>query len=67
MTQYRKILRLSSQGISKRDIASSYHCSRNTITAVLERAEQCGISWPLPSMPIIKSKVPGTRVIDLLC
>ncbi|HRX22443.1 MAG TPA: IS21 family transposase [Syntrophomonadaceae bacterium] len=47
MTQYREILRLSSQGISKRGIASSCHCSRNTITSVMERAEQKGISWPL--------------------
>jgi transposase len=47
MTKYREILRLHSQGISKRGIASSCQCSRNTITAVLERGEQCGISWPL--------------------
>jgi transposase len=46
MTKYREILRLYSQGISKRGIASSCECSRNTITAVLERAESCGISWP---------------------
>ena len=49
MTKYREILRLSSQGVSKRGIAASCHCSRNTITAVLERAEQYGISWPLPA------------------
>ena len=47
MTKYRELLRLHSQGISKRGIASSCQCSRNTITAVLERAEQYGISWPL--------------------
>ncbi len=47
MTKYREILRLHSQGISKRGIASSCQCSRNTITAVLERAEQYGVSWPL--------------------
>ena len=49
MTKYREILRLSDQGVSKRGIASSCHCSRNTITSVLERAEQYGISWPLPA------------------
>lgn len=48
MTSYREILRLSSQGVSKRGIASSCHCSRNTITSVLERAEKCGVAWPLP-------------------
>ena len=46
MTKYREILRLHSQGISKRGIASSCQCSRNTISAVLEQAEQSGISWP---------------------
>ena len=45
MTKYREILRLHSQGISKRSIASSCQCSRNTITAVLERAEKCDVSW----------------------
>ena len=49
MTNYRDILRLSSQGVSKRGIASSCHCSRNTITTVLERADQYGILWPLPA------------------
>ena len=48
MINYREILRLSSQGVSKRGIASSCHCSRNTITSVLERAEKHGIGWPLP-------------------
>jgi len=47
MTKYLEILRLHSQGISKRGIASSCQCFRNTITATLERAEQCGVSWPL--------------------
>ncbi len=47
MTKYREILRLYSQGISKRGIASSCQCSRDTITAVLERAEECGVSWPM--------------------
>lgn len=47
MTQYREILRLHSQGVSKRGIAASCHCSRNTITALLERADQYNVSWPL--------------------
>ena len=37
MTKYREILRLSSQGVSKRGIAASCHCSRNTITAIMDR------------------------------
>lgn len=47
MTNYREILRLSRQGVSKRGIASSCHCSRNTINDVLERAQANGIEWPL--------------------
>ncbi|MCX5977841.1 MAG: helix-turn-helix domain-containing protein, partial [Coprothermobacterota bacterium] len=35
MTKYREILRLHSQGISKRSIAISCECSRNTVTRVL--------------------------------
>jgi transposase len=49
MTNYREILRLSSQGISQRSIAVSCECSRNTVASTLKRAEECGISWPLPA------------------
>jgi transposase len=47
MTKYREILRLHSQGISTRIIAASLECSRNTIRAVLTRAAEEGIHWPL--------------------
>lgn len=46
MTNYREILRLYSQGISQRGIASSCQCSRNTVAAVTKQAEEVGISWP---------------------
>ncbi|AKL93673.1 transposase y4bL/y4kJ/y4tB [Clostridium aceticum] len=46
MTKYREILRLHSQGISQRGIAASCQCSRNTVSAVIKRADECGISWP---------------------
>ena len=46
MTNYREILRLYSQGISQRGIASSCQCSRNTVSAVIKRADEIGISWP---------------------
>ena len=46
MTNYREILRLCSQGISQRGIASSCQCSRNTVSAVIKRADEIGISWP---------------------
>lgn len=46
MIKYREILRLYSQGISQRGIASSCQCSRNTASAVIQRADKCEISWP---------------------
>lgn len=46
MIKYREILRLYSQGVSQRGIASSCQCSRNTVSKVLERAEGQGIAWP---------------------
>ncbi len=48
MTKYREILRLSSMGLSQRSIASSCQCSRNTVSNVLTRANERGLSWPLP-------------------
>ena len=48
MTKYREILRLHNQGISSRNIAASIKCSRNTIRAVIARASEEGITWPLP-------------------
>lgn len=48
MTKYREILRLSSMGLSQRSIASSCQCSRNTVSNLLSRANQKGLTWPLP-------------------
>ena len=47
-TNYREILRLKSLGLNKTDIARSVLCARNTVSTVLERAEACGLQWPLP-------------------
>lgn len=49
MTNYREILRLFHQGISQRSVASSCSCSRNTVSNVLNRAQDLGLSWPLPN------------------
>ncbi len=46
MTNYREILRLNSQGISQRNIASSCRHSRNTVGAVIKRAQERNVSWP---------------------
>ncbi|MGG1515498.1 IS21 family transposase [Paenibacillus oryzisoli] len=48
MTKYREILRLTSMGLSQRSIASSIQCSRNTVSEVLQRANEKELSWPLP-------------------
>lgn len=47
MTKYREILRLTSLGISQRDIAASCSCSRKTIIKVHKRAKEMNIAWPL--------------------
>ena len=47
MTKYREILRLSSQGLSERNIALSCNVSRNTVAKVTTAAKGKGISWPL--------------------
>ena len=49
MTNHREILRLFHQGISQRSIASSCACSRNTVSNVLNRAQDLGLNWPLPN------------------
>ena len=46
--RYGEILRLANKGFSRRSIALSVPCSRNTVAKVLERAEELGLSWPLP-------------------
>ena len=47
MTQYREILRLYQRGISQRSIALSCKCSRNTVSAVLQRAKEVNLQWPV--------------------
>ncbi len=47
MTKYREILRLHSQGVSQRVIASSCQCSRNTVSSVLERERRAIVSHGL--------------------
>ena len=45
MTNYKEILRLKSLGMAHIDIAASCGCGRNTVTRVLHRARECGLSW----------------------
>ncbi|MCL2479609.1 MAG: IS21 family transposase [Treponema sp.] len=67
MTKYREILRLYGQGISSRNIAASLECSRNTIRAVITRAEEEGITWPLPDSitdRVLKQTLFGKQVTN---
>ena len=47
MVDYREILRLKSLGYIMKDIASSVHSSRNTVSEVLTLAGNLHVCWPL--------------------
>lgn len=47
MINYREILRLMSLGYTQQQIASSLHCSRNTVRDVRNASDRIGIKWPL--------------------
>ena len=47
MIDYREILRLDNLGYTKKDIASSVHSSRNTVSEVLTLAGNLRVYWPL--------------------
>ena len=49
MRKIKEVLRLSwAQGLSKRQTARSCGISRPAVDEYLRRAEQAGLSWPLP-------------------
>jgi len=45
----REVLRLRAEGYSEREIAQSVSCARSSVQICLWRAEQAGVSWPLPA------------------
>lgn len=45
MTNYNEIFRLKSLGISERNIALNCSCSRNTVSKVVKRASELGLTW----------------------
>ena len=47
MVDYREILRLDNLGYTKKDIASSVHSSRNTVSEVLTLSGNLHVYWPL--------------------
>lgn len=48
MRKIRDVLRLSAEGLSTRQIASSLAIGRTTLRGYLERADELGLRWPLP-------------------
>ncbi|MFZ3583581.1 IS21 family transposase [Loktanella sp. DJP18] len=48
MRKIRDVLRLSAEGLSTRQIAASLAIGRTTLRGYLERADELGLSWPLP-------------------
>ena len=47
MTQYREILRLTTLGLSQRNIMQSIKVSQKTVAKVQRRAREMKLSWPL--------------------
>lgn len=47
MTKYREILRLTSLGLSQRNIVRSLNVSQKTVAKVQKRACEMGLAWPL--------------------
>lgn len=48
MRKIRDVLRLSAEGLSTRQMASSLSIGRTTLQGYLDRARVAGLSWPLP-------------------
>ncbi|MCI5096728.1 MAG: IS21 family transposase [Rhodobacteraceae bacterium] len=48
MRKIRDVLRLSAEGLSTRQMASSLAIGRTTLRGYLDRARDAGLSWPLP-------------------
>ena len=48
MRKIRDVLRLSTEGLSTRQISASLSIGRTTLQGYLERARLAGVSWPLP-------------------
>ncbi len=48
MRKIREVLRLRAQGWSDRKIARSVNVNRTAVRRMRERAEEAGVSWPLP-------------------
>ena len=48
MLKTREILRLRNEvGLSLREIAQACNCGKTTVSEILKRAEEAGITWPI--------------------
>ncbi|MCH7935369.1 MAG: helix-turn-helix domain-containing protein, partial [Gemmatimonadetes bacterium] len=48
MRKIKEVLRLRAQGRSDREVARSVKVARTTVRRIRRRAEEAGLSWPLP-------------------
>jgi DNA-binding NarL/FixJ family response regulator len=49
MRRITEVLRLAAQGLSYRQIGQSVGVSASTVQGYLHRAQDAGVSWPLPN------------------
>lgn len=63
MVNHKEILRLKELGLSHREIALAAGCGRNTVTRILARAREQGISWAhienMPPQEVTKKLFPN--------
>lgn len=48
MRKIKELLRLDAEGLSEREISRSLNVSRSTVQRYRQRAEDAGLTWPLP-------------------
>ena len=66
MSNIREILRLETmKELSKRKIGYSVGCSHNTVKAVLKKANEVGLKWPLPEDLSDDKLVDSLRVLGI--
>jgi DNA-binding NarL/FixJ family response regulator len=53
MRKIKELLRLDAEGLSEREISRSLKLSRSTVQRYRQRAEEAGLTWPLPTGPFL--------------
>jgi len=66
MTNFREILRLSSLGINKSQIANNLGCSRQTVVSALQKAQEIGLTFKeaagMSDHELFSKLTPGERI-----